>query len=251
MTQGSGRGICPYSTPQVRPTLDGMNEAISRPRQPMTIAELRDVAQAATAGEPRGEGLSDLERALIGFGLAAATTALDIDGMRACADEAAARGATADQLTCVLLLVTGLGMHTLHEGVRELRPVVEELEPSVYASPLTPEQEALKQELEGDSSYWARLETQLPGFLDGLLRLAPTAYQRFFEFCALAWETDSLDARTKELVYLAVDASPTHRYGPGFRLHLDNARRMGASPMQIDETLDLAAQAPPHRGVSW
>ncbi len=218
-------------------------------REPATIDDLRDIARAATAGEEAGEGLTELERSLIRFGLAAAPTALDVEGMKRHGREAAELGATPEQLSCILMLVAPLGMHTLHEGIRELRPIVEELEPTALSHELTPEQAALKEQYEANSSYWTRLDAQIPGFLDGLLRLSPSAYRQFFEFCAVAWETDVLDARTKELVYMAADATPTHRYGPGFRLHLDNARRMGASPTQIEETLELAAAAPPHRGV--
>jgi alkylhydroperoxidase/carboxymuconolactone decarboxylase family protein YurZ len=220
-------------------------------RQPVSIDELREMARAAISGLEPGLGLTGLERSLICFGLAAAPTALDIDGMGRHAREATGHGATPDQLMCVLLLVSALGVHTLHEGIRELIPVVNSTDETALSTPLTPTQAALKHKYEGDSSYWVRLDRQIPGFLDGLLRLSPSAYQGFFEFCALAWATDVLDARTKELVYLAIDASPTHRYGPGFRLHLDNSIRTGASPRQIEEALDLGGNGPSHEGVRW
>ena len=220
-------------------------------RQPVSIDELKDIAREAALGQDPGPGLNDLERSLICFGLAASPTALDVNEMGRHAKEATAHGATHDQLVCVLVLVSAIGVHTLHEGIRELIPIVNSADGSVMSTPLTPTQAALKDKYEGESSYWVRLDRQIPGFLDGLLRLSPSAYQGFFEFCALAWVTDVLDARTKELVYLAIDASPTHRYGPGFRLHLDNSMRMGASPRQIEQALELGGNGPAHHGVRW
>ena len=207
------------------------------------------MARTATADQEPGPELTDLQRSLICFGLAASTTALDVEEIGRHAREAAGQGATSDQLICVLLLVSALAMHTLHEGIRELIPVVDSIDKTALSGPLTSEQAALKRKYEGESSYWVRLEQEIPGFLDGLLRLSPNAYQGFFEFCALAWQTDALDARTKELVYLAIDATPTHRYGPGFRLHLNNSIRMGASRNQIEQALDLGENGPLHQGV--
>ncbi len=220
-----------------------------RSRQGLTLEELRELAARQLVDAPAGAGLSEAEHALIKFGLAATTTALDTDRMREDGAAALAAGASMDQLVCVMLLVAPLGMHTMHEGVRELRALAADAQPDLLGAPLDDERSRLKAEFEGDSTYWNRLDLQLPGFLDGLLRMSPNAYRRFFEFCALAWETDVLDARFKELVYLAIDATPTHRYGPGFRLHLDNATRLGASRRQVEEALDLAAHAPEHRGV--
>ena len=229
--------------------LGEMNEGDNR--QPVSIDELRDMAREATSGRDPGSGLTELERSLICFGLAASPTALAVDEMSRHAKEATAHGATHDQLICVLLLVSAIGVHTLHEGIRELIPIVNSADETVLSTPLTPTQAALKTKYEVESSYWVRLDRQIPGFLDGLLRLSPSAYQGFFEFCALAWITDVLEARTKELVYLAIDASPTHRYGPGFRLHLDNSIRMGATPRQIEQALDLGGNGPSHHGVRW
>jgi alkylhydroperoxidase/carboxymuconolactone decarboxylase family protein YurZ len=55
-------------------------------------------------------------------------------------------------------------------------------------------------------------------------------------------------ARTKELVALACDASPTHRFRPGFRVHLKNAILLGVGRRAIEQTLDIAAAAPGHGG---
>jgi hypothetical protein len=49
---------------------------------------------------------------------------------------------------------------------------------------------------------------------------------------------------------MAGDATPSHRYLPGMRLHLANAVRRGAGRTAILHALDLAAEAPAHPGVA-
>jgi DNA-binding FadR family transcriptional regulator len=49
---------------------------------------------------------------------------------------------------------------------------------------------------------------------------------------------------------LAVDATPTHRYLPGVRLHIERAVELGVGRASIREALAIAARAPLHRGVN-
>lgn len=215
----------------------------------LSLDDLRALAAATVADLEPGEGLDPLERELVTLAIASSTTALALDRMQSSMEAALGLGATPEQVVEVLLLVAPLGMHTLHEGIRELRPVLDRLAPDRLRQDLDDEQRALRDTFEGHSSYWERLDAQLPGFIDGLLRLSPTGYRAFFEFCAVAWKDGSLPALTRELVYLAIDATPTHRYGPGFRLHLDNAIRLGATRRQVHDVLELAAAGPEHLGV--
>ena len=116
-------------------------------------------------------------------------------------------------------------------------------------APLDEARAALHARFVGDDAYWDRMEREVPGFLDALLRFSPEAFEAFFNYCALPWKSRALRALTKELISIAVDASPTHRYLPGFRLHLGNAIALGAGRKAILQALDIAAAAPPHRGV--
>lgn len=70
------------------------------------------------------------------------------------------------------------------------------------------------------------------------------------EFCAAPLRHGTFTARQRELLWLAVDAMPTHRYLPGVRLHVANAVVFGATRQQIRETIDIAAGAPTHTGIS-
>ena len=66
---------------------------------------------------------------------------------------------------------------------------------------------------------------------------------------SVPWRSGVLRAKEKELIYLAVDATPTHRYLPGLRLHVVNALERGASRAEIVGALDIAAAAGPSWGI--
>ncbi|MCY1311013.1 hypothetical protein D9M70_612650 [compost metagenome] len=94
------------------------------------------------------------------------------------------------------------------------------------------------------------MEQQVPGFLDALLRQSPEAFEAFFKYCAVPWKTAALRAYLKELISLAVDAAPSHRFMPGLRLHLANAVQLGVGRKAILQALAIAADAPLHRGIA-
>lgn len=50
-----------------------------------------------------------------------------------------------------------------------------------------------------------------------------------------------LDAKTWELIAIAVDASCTHLYGPGVRRHIRKALEVGATPQEIAAVLEGVA----------
>jgi alkylhydroperoxidase/carboxymuconolactone decarboxylase family protein YurZ len=175
------------------------------------------------------------------YGVATCATALDEDAIAAATDASLAAGATPEVLVEVLLLTSGVGFHGLHEGILALRAAV----PPRDRGP-----DELRSRREGSSTYWQRFEAELRGFLDGLARWSPVGYEAFFEFCAAPIRHGTFTARQRELLWLAVDATPTHRYLPGLRLHVTNAVVFGATRQQIRETIDIAARAPTHTGIS-
>ncbi len=213
------------------------------------LAAARAAVLAAVGGLDRGEPLDALTRSYVLLGAAASPTALDNEGAQRYAAEALDRGATADQVAEVIVLASAVGVHALHEGMRVLADLLAERGDPLATAPLDEQRLDLRRRHVGDQSYWNRLEDEIPGFLDALLRLHPGAYTGFFAFCAIPWSSGALDAVTKELVYVGLDATPSHRYLPGLRLHVANALRLGASPGQILEVVDLAATAAEHRGI--
>ena len=74
------------------------------------------------------------------------------------------------------------------------------------------------------SSSWTRSSC-------GLIRASP----------AVPWRKNHLDDKTKELMYIAVDAAATHLYVPGIRQHIRAALKAGATRDEIMEVLELTS----------
>lgn len=74
-----------------------------------------------------------------------------------------------------------------------------------------------------------------------VLEFDPEFLLAYLELSAVPWTKNHLSARMKELIYIAVDANATHLYLPGVRQHVQAALRLGVTPDEIMEVLELAA----------
>jgi len=147
-----------------------------------------------------------------------------------------------------IALVSGLGVHSLMASSYRLLEKAKSIDKGLRA-PLTIEQQTLWDKYIGDDPYWVGFEQEVPGFLDALLRLSPQLFRGFHEYCAIPWRSGTVPAVSKELIAMASDATPTHRFVPGMRLHMRNALKLGAGRRTILEALEIAAAAPEHSGV--
>lgn len=210
---------------------------------------MRDAALTALGGVAEGKPLDPLNRALIQLGLAASVTALDRAALCTAVEVAFDRGATTAQVQEVIALISGLGVHSLMisavvvQGAAQRRGLIAD------CGALDAERQLLWDRHVGDDPFWIGFEREVPGFLKALLILSPEIFTGFFNYCAIPWESGTVPARVKELIALASDATPAHRFGPGFRVHLANAIKLGCSRREIVETMNLAAAAPAHRGT--
>lgn len=211
------------------------------------LAGLRDEVDKLLADADPGQSLTPVVRCLVEYAVFTAVTTLDLAAARAAADSALDEGATPEQLHEVLALVSGLGAHTLMEGSRDLAEVIRRRGDHL---PDVDEQRAeLRERLLGSASYWEVFEGHVPGFLDAILRLSPEAFEGFISYGALPARTRQVPAVVKEIISVAVDALPNHRYMPGLRLHLGNALRLGAGRGEIMEAIAIAGAAPEPPGV--
>ncbi|MCZ4535944.1 NAD(P)-binding domain-containing protein [Gordonia terrae] len=69
--------------------------------------------------------------------------------------------------------------------------------------------------------------------------LRPALLSAYADLASVPWRKNHLDAKTKELIYLAVDAAATHLHSPGVRQHVRAALDRGATPDEIMETIEL------------
>ena len=162
-----------------------------------------------------------------------AATHLYEPGLRTHIRKAIELGATKEELVEVLQLTSTLGIHACNIGVPIL---VEELgDPGRAALPqLTERHERLRAEFEEKRGYWHP-------FWNELLQLDADFFESYIDFSALPWTQGPLEPKVKELIYIAFDASATHLYVPGLRLHIQSALGYGATAHEVMEVLELAS----------
>ena len=219
------------------------------PGSPVSLEEIRSDVMARIADLDDGDPLDQLTAALINLAVHVSVTALDPAGTELSIGKALDLGATSVQIHEAMVLVSGLGVHSLMEGSPRLMRQLRMRNPGALTGALDANQLALKARYIGDDPYWEPMEREVPGFLDSLLRLSPEAFEGFFQYCSLPWKSGALRALTKELMAFASDATWTHRFMPGLRLHLGNAVKLGAGRIAILQALDIAAAAPIHNGI--
>lgn len=76
---------------------------------------------------------------------------------------------------------------------------------------------------------------------DEAAALDPLWVEKFLDMGTLPVRKGILDAKTYELIAIAVDASCTHMYAPGTRRHIAKALDVGATPEEIMAVLECVA----------
>jgi AhpD family alkylhydroperoxidase len=162
-----------------------------------------------------------------------AATHLYQPGTRVHMQNALGYGATKEEIMEVVELASVLGIHAATVSVPIL---LEELERqgSPVETELTAHQKELKQAFIDERGYWS-------GIWDGPLLLDPDFFEAYVAFSGVPFKHNHLDRKTKELICIAVDASATHMYEPGIRVHMQNALKYGATKEEIMEVIELTS----------
>jgi alkylhydroperoxidase/carboxymuconolactone decarboxylase family protein YurZ len=173
---------------------------------------------------------------LIYVAIDASTTHLYNPGTRIHIANALKQGATRDEVMEVLEIVSVLGIHTISTGLPIL---IDELRKSgrgneVKEGPLTVAQEKLKQDFIANRGYWNPVWEQL-------LQHSPEFFDAYSWLSSVPWQYGTLAPKTRELIYVAIDAATTHLYLPGLRTHVRNALGHGATVDEIMEVLQLTS----------
>jgi alkylhydroperoxidase/carboxymuconolactone decarboxylase family protein YurZ len=92
----------------------------------------------------------------------------------------------------------------------------------------------LKNEFIAARGYWSEL-------WDGVLELSPEFFEAYSALSSVPWKHGTLPSKIKELIYVAVDASTTHLYNPGTRIHIANALKHGATRDEVMEVLEIVS----------
>ena len=76
---------------------------------------------------------------------------------------------------------------------------------------------------------------------DMLAEMDPDYLEAFLAFRAVPQKQGPLPQKTKELIFIAINAATTHLWAPGVRRHMQNALREGATKEEILEVLQLTS----------
>jgi alkylhydroperoxidase/carboxymuconolactone decarboxylase family protein YurZ len=219
------------------------------PMKQISIADLRAEAETLTAGLSAEEPLGEVDAALVTLAVAVSVTSLDRAAVSASIRAALDAGASVAQVQEIVALVSGMGVHSLMVSSVAVLDEATKRGLADAKAPLDPERQQLWDKHVGDDPFWDGFSEELPGFLEAMLRLSPDIFVGFFDYCAIPWRSGTVRAKVKELAALACDAAPSHRFRPGFRVHLRNAIKLGVGRTAILQALDIAAAAPEHRGT--
>lgn len=173
---------------------------------------------------------------LIYIAIDSSTTHMYEPGLRIHIRNALGYGATRDEIMEVFQLTSVLGVHTVTMGVPALLDAMRSagLGGEIQSGELTPRQKELKAAFIAARGYWSEM-------WDGVLALSPDYFEAYAEFSSVPWKLGTLEPKVKELIYVAIDASTTHLYEPGTRIHMANALKCGATPAEIMEVLALTS----------
>jgi alkylhydroperoxidase/carboxymuconolactone decarboxylase family protein YurZ len=183
--------------------------------------------------------LSPKLQSLVMLACDASVTHLYQPGIQVHTSLALQRGATPAEIVEVLELTSVLGIHAATVGVPLLCEVLEEAKAAGNEIPThvdQKQQEDLAEKFFKARGYHPR-ENWRP-----VMAMCPDFFTAYTEFSGAPFlNGGSLSAKDKELIYTAIDCATTHLYEPGLKLHIANAVRYGATPVEICEVFELAS----------
>ncbi|TYB44162.1 carboxymuconolactone decarboxylase family protein [Actinomadura chibensis] len=182
-------------------------------------ARLADVASRHPSFDPK-------VRELVALAVNAAVTHLHEPGIRRHVRGALENGATRAEILETFQLVSVLGIHAASVGFPLLR--------DLPLPPADADVDAIRAEFVRRRGYW-------DSGWDEVLRRAPGFFAAYLDFSSVPWRRGALEPKVKELIYVAIDASATHLFTDGLRVHIGNAARHGATPDEIAAVLEIAS----------
>ena len=169
-------------------------------------------------------------KALLSIALSASPTHLYEQATKQHIEHALHLGATKEEIAEVLKVVSILGVHTCAVGI----PLMMEHFREDHLPPYTPQQEARKQKFIDTMGYWN-------DFRDDILRMDEEFFDAYYEFLTTPIRRGILEPKVIEFIYIAIDASTTHLFESGIKVHLKNAIQYGATQGELFEVLQLTS----------
>lgn len=136
-------------------------------------------------------------------------------------------GATPAQVLVTVELASVLGLHSLSWGLPLLRDVLRRDGQDLPHADRVAGRRFRGQELDAATEAIAAAD--------------PEFFELMSRALAVAWDRGALTPGECHLICIAIDATATHLYEPGFELHVREALRLGVDAQQIVAVLQLCA----------
>lgn len=198
-------------------------------RDPGFVAAFADMAEAVW----NGPHLGPKEKHLICLAVNASVTHLHAPGVARHVEGALAAGASEHEILSTLEMIAVLGVHSVTTGFPILVDEMRRRGQSLDSGPMTAEQEEAKQVFTAARGWNPRFEP--------VARLTPAYLRNYAIMSAHPAKAGVLPAKTREFIYIAIDAAVTHIFEPGLRAHIATALDLGATTEEIAELLALVS----------
>lgn len=195
--------------------------------------------QAASQGK---NSLSPKVQELICVAVAASCTHIHIPAVRAHITSALALGATSDEILEVMGLTYLLGVHTVTLGAPILFELMDELGISQVPYEIDEARLHIKDKFISQRGFW-------PEGFTPLLQMDPGFFEAYTDFSSFSSRSKVLEPKIREIIICAFDAATTHLYARGTKVHMRNALKLGATPDEIIQMLEITSLMGIH-GVS-
>lgn len=164
----------------------------------------------------------------------AAATHLYNPGIKTHIENALKYGATKEEIMEVLQHASNIGVHTTTVSVPILLDELKKIGIQADSEDLTEHQKELKEGYIKQRGYWAYL-------WESVLKLDEEYFEAFLNFSEVPWSHGVLEPKIKELICVAYNASTTHLYEAGIRVHIQNALKYGATKEELMEVLEITS----------
>jgi len=142
-------------------------------------------------------------------------------------------GATKEELMEVFAITSTIGTPTYTVGIPILEDALQEKGINITAQELTKKQRELKKRFLKENGYWDQ-------HMESILKLDSEMFEGYMNYIAAAGQ-GALDPKTRELVYIAVNVSPTALNTEAVSIHIRKALDIGVTVDEIVEVFELVA----------
>lgn len=184
------------------------------------------------AASRKGGALDPKIREFVLIAVNNAVTHMSPTAVRLHVENAFDMGATFEEIRQVILLSSGLGIHTMIEGVPILLEEGELLDE--VGDELNDDQQRVKEAFEASRGYWS-------SFWESVVKVDHEFLDGYTELSAHPRQIGALDEKVVEYITIAEDAATTHLYLKGLRVHIQNAIEAGGTEQEILEILEVVS----------